>query len=172
MEIHARDLCNMLARLKRNERLLGVDLGKKRIGLALSDVLLTIASPLETLKRGRFQDDLTRFRELIAQHGIGGLVVGLPLHMEGIVGAQAQSARSFAHRLGKTTGLPFVLWDERLSTRAVELVLRDMGASSKRRRELVDKLAATHILQGALDCAQAIGNFRHCPHAFPPIVDI
>lgn len=158
METHIRELLELMAQIRRGRRLLGVDLGKKRIGLAISDVSLTIASPLKTLERGRFQDDVARFGEIVDEHDIGALVIGLPLHMEGNVGSQAQAARSFAHRLGKALSLPFFLWDERLSTRAVEHILRDMGSSSKRRKALVDRLAATQILQGALDCARSVRN--------------
>ena len=155
METHVRELLELVARLKCGKRLLGVDLGEKRIGLALSDISLTIASPLKTLERGRFHDDAARFGEIVGKHDIGALVIGLPLNMGGNVGARAQAARSFAHRLGKVLALPFFLWDERLSTRAAKHVLRDMGSSSKRREALVDKLAATHILQGVLDCARS-----------------
>ena len=156
MEAHVRQLLELVTRLERGKRLLGIDLGKGRIGLALSDVSLTIASPLETLQRGRFRDDAARFGTIVVKHDIGALVIGLPLHMEGNAGARAQAARSFAHRLGASLSLPFSLWDERLSTRAVKHVLRDMGSTSKRREALTDRLAATHILQGALDCARSM----------------
>lgn len=164
MEKHVRDLLGLLARLNRGERLLGIDPGEKRIGLALSDVSLTIASPLETLGRRRFRENAMRLCEIVKQHGIGGFVVGMPLHMKGNAGAKAQSALSFAHRLGEAAGLPFVLWDERLSTLAVGHVLRDAGVGRRRRGELVDKLAAAHILQGALDCARTAEGLRPGPH--------
>ena len=156
METHVRQLLGLVTRLKRGKRLLGIDFGEKRIGLALSDVSLTIASPLETLKRGRFHDDALRFSAIVGRHDIGALVIGLPLHMGGDAGARAQATRSFAHRLGASLQLPFFLWDERLSTRAVEHVLREMGGAAKRREALTDRLAATHILQGALDCARNV----------------
>ena len=158
MEAHVRKMLDMTTRLEYGKRLLGVDLGEKRIGLALSDVSMTIASPLGILKRGRFLEDTAHFSEIVSKHDVGALVIGLPLNMEGNAGARAQATRSFAHRLGKALSLPFFLWDERLSTRAVEHVLRDIGNSCKRREALVDKLAATHILQGALDCTQNARN--------------
>ena len=155
MEAHVRELLELIGRLERGERLLGIDPGEKNIGLALSDVSLTIASPLETLRRGKFQADVAKFEALVAEHGVGGLIIGLPLRMGGSVGSRAQAARSFANRLGRALKIPFLLWDERFSTRAVGYVLRDAGGSTKRRGELVDKLAAAHILQGVLDCAKA-----------------
>ena len=132
-------------------RLLGLDLGEKTIGLALSDTGLTIATPLQTLKRGKFTIDAAVLEALMAQHGVGGLVVGLPLNMDGSEGPSAQSARAFVRNFGARSNVPIVFWDERLSTAAVTRTLIDADASRKRRKDVVDKMAAAYILQGALD---------------------
>jgi putative Holliday junction resolvase len=132
-------------------RLLGLDLGEKTIGLALSDTLLTIATPLETLKRGKFAADAQILGGMIARHGVGGLVVGLPLNMDGSDGPSAQSARAFGRNFAAKSELPIVFWDERLSTAAVTRTLLEADTSRKRRGEVVDKMAAAYILQGALD---------------------
>ena len=132
-------------------RLLGLDLGEKTIGLALSDRLLMVATPMETLKRGKFAADAARLDIIISEHGIGGLVVGLPLNMDGSDGPAAQSARAFGRNWVNRSALPLIFWDERLSTMAVTRTLLDADASRKRRGEVVDKMAAAYILQGALD---------------------
>ncbi len=145
------DLAGLRAGLSAGARLLGLDLGEKTIGLALSDTLLTVATPLETLKRGKFTADAAILDRLIAKHDIGGLVIGLPLNMDGSEGPSAQSARAFGRNLAKRMALPIVFWDERLSTSAVTRTLIDADASRKRRAEVVDKMAASYILQGVLD---------------------
>jgi putative Holliday junction resolvase len=132
-------------------RLLGFDLGEKTIGLALSDTLLTVATPLQTLKRGKFSADAQILDKLIAEHGVGGLVIGLPLNMDGSDGPSAQSARAFARNFAARSQLPIVMWDERLSTAAVTRTLIDADASRRRRADVVDKMAAAYILQGVLD---------------------
>jgi putative Holliday junction resolvase len=132
-------------------RLIGVDLGEKTIGLALSDVNRTIASPLETLPRGKFKIDAGKLLALAAKFGVGGLVVGLPKNMDGSEGPSAQSARAFVRNLAQLTDLAITFWDERLSTAAVERTLIEADASRRRRDEVVDKVAAAYILQGALD---------------------
>ncbi len=137
--------------LAANTRLLGLDLGEKTIGLALSDTLLTIATPLETLKRGKFTADADILDALIHKHGVGGLVIGLPLNLAGKSGPAAQSARAFARNFAKRSDIPIVLVDERFSTAAVTRTLLDADASRKRRGEVVDKMAAAYILQTALD---------------------
>jgi putative Holliday junction resolvase len=134
-----------------NVRLFGLDLGEKTIGIALSDTRRTIASPLETLKRTKFQPDAQRLLQLARLHGVGGFVVGLPRNMDGSEGAAAQSARAFGRNLAALTDLPIAFWDERLSTAAVTRTLIEAETSRKRRAALVDKLAAAYILQGALD---------------------
>jgi len=132
-------------------RLLGLDLGEKTIGLALSDTLLTIATPMETLKRGKFSADADKLDAIIAAQGVGGLVIGHPLNMDGSAGPSAQSARAFARNFAARAPLPVVLIDERLSTAAVTRTLLEADASRKRRAAVVDKMAAAYILQGALD---------------------
>jgi putative Holliday junction resolvase len=128
-----------------------LDLGEKTIGLALSDTLLTVATPYETLKRGKFSADAAKLEAIAEKEGVGGLIVGLPLNMDGRDGPSAQSARAFVRSFTARAGLPAVLWDERLSTAAV---LRDMieaNTTRKRRAAAVDKVAAAYILQGALE---------------------
>ena len=131
--------------------LLGLDLGTKTIGLALSDPGRRIATPLETLRRRKFSQDAERLLSLVAREGVAGLVIGLPVNMDGSVGPRAQSARAFARNLERLTDLPIVLWDERLSTAGVERALLEADMSRARRAEVVDKMAAAWILQGALD---------------------
>ncbi len=144
-------LPELFERLKRDERLLGLDVGTKTIGLALSDVMRQIASPLETIRRTKFQADAARLFVLAKEHGAGGLVIGLPLNLDGTEGPRAQSTRAFARNLAPLTELPLAFWDERLSTAAAERALFEADASRKRRAELIDKMAAAYILQGALD---------------------
>src|SRR6516164_5120001 len=139
-------------------RLIGLDLGSKTIGVALSDVGRTIASPLETISRTRFTKDAEQLLAILAKHEIVGVVIGLPRNMDGSEGRAAQSARSFVRNLAPLTALPVALWDERLSTAAVTRILLDADASRARRDVLVDKLAAAYILQGALDRLKGITN--------------
>ena len=130
---------------------MGLDLGEKTIGLALSDTLLSVATPLETLRRGKFSANADELLALVKAHGVGGLVVGLPLNMDGSEGPSAQSARAFARNFAKLHDMPIVFWDERLSTAAVTRTLIEADSSRRRRAEVVDKMAAAYILQGALD---------------------
>jgi putative Holliday junction resolvase len=132
-------------------RLMGLDVGTKTIGLALSDTRLVIASPLDTIRRRRFRDDTAALFALIDMHEVGGLVVGLPLALDGRDSPRTQSVRAFARNLLALRDLPVLLWDERLSTAAVtrEMIAADM--TRKRRAEIVDKVAAAYILQGCLD---------------------
>jgi putative holliday junction resolvase len=133
-------------------RLLGLDVGTKTIGTALSDTRLVIASPLETIRRrGRFRDDAAALFALCDRHGVGGFVIGLPLTLAGGDGPRTQSVRQFARNLLASRDLPTLLWDERLSTAAVtrEMIAADM--TRKRRAEIVDRVAAAYILQGCLD---------------------
>lgn len=133
------------------ERLIGIDAGTKTLGLALSDVTRTIASPLETIIRTKFMKDAARLKSLCDEHRIGGLVLGLPRNLDGTEGPRAQATRALARNLNKLSALPILLWDERLTTAAAERMLIDADQSRKRRGEVIDKLAATLILQGALD---------------------
>ena len=118
---------------------------------ALSDVSLTIASPLETLRRNKLAKDLEVLKALATKHAVGGLVLGLPLNMDGTAGPRVQATRAFAASVNKLWGIPLSLWDERLSTAAVTRMMIEGDLSRARRAELVDKLAAAYILQGALD---------------------
>jgi putative Holliday junction resolvase len=137
--------------LKPGERLIGLDLGEKTIGIALSDVLLTVASPLETLAKRKFSTDAEALIVLIKKHAAGGLVIGLPLNMNGSEGPAAQSARAFARNFRAKHDLPILFWDERLSTVAVTRTLLEADVSRAKRKDAVDKMAAAYILQGALD---------------------
>jgi putative Holliday junction resolvase len=139
------------AALPPGARLLGLDVGTRTIGLALSDTRLVIASPLETIRRRRFRDDAATLFALIDRHGVGGLVIGLPLSLSGGDSPRTQSVRQFARNVLALRDLPIMFWDERLSTAAVtrEMIAADM--TRKRRAEIVDKVAAAYILQGCLD---------------------
>lgn len=132
-------------------RLIGIDPGSRTWGLALSDVNRGIASPLETIRRTKFGADVVRLLALADEHAVTGFVLGLPRNLDGSEGPSAQSARAFARNLNGVSPLPVLLWDERLSTQAAERMLIEADTSRKRRAELIDKLAATIILQGALD---------------------
>jgi putative holliday junction resolvase len=152
-------LSDLARHLGQEQRLLGLDVGTKTIGLAMSDVGRQIASPLETIRRTKFMADATRLLGLARTHDVGGLVMGLPINLDGTEGPRAQSVRAFVRNLGQLTELPMTFWDERLSTAAVERALFEANASRKRRSELIDKMAAAYILQGALDRL----NFRRTP---------
>ena len=141
----------LAAGLPASSRLIGLDPGSKTVGVALSDPSRMVASPTEHLKRGKFRDLAARLEALVKTEEVGGLVVGLPLNMDGSEGPSAQSARQFAENLAARLEIPVALWDERLSTAAVERTLIDADLSRRRRAEVVDKLAAAYILQGALD---------------------
>ncbi len=142
----------------KNQPILGLDVGDKTVGLALSDLTRTIASPLETLKRGKFKDTALRLKAIIDLHGIGALVVGLPINMDGSEGPRAQSVRQFAANVMAEIDIDICFWDERLSTVAVEGAMLEADLSRARRKQLVDKLAAAYILQGALDRMAVIGS--------------
>jgi len=151
------ELSAMKAAVEPGKRLLGLDLGAKTIGIALSDALLTVATPMETWKRGKFTTDSDKLITLFEQHGVGGLIVGLPLNMDGSDGPSAQSARAFARNFAARSQVPVCLVDERLSTAAVTRTLLDADASRRRRAAVVDKMAAAYILQGALDHMRHLG---------------
>lgn len=145
------DIIALKAELGPAQRVLGMDVGEKTIGLALSDLGRMIATPMETVRRGKFSVDLEKLATIVTAQNVGGLIIGLPVNMDASEGPRAQSVRQFARNLLKRFALPIVLWDERLSTMAVTRVLIDADASRARRAELVDKMAAAYILQGALD---------------------
>jgi putative holliday junction resolvase len=131
--------------------LIGLDLGTKTIGVAASDPDRRLAAPVETIARKRFALDARRVIELAAERHAAGIVLGLPINMDGSEGTRAQSTRAFARNLARLTKLPIALWDERLSTAAVERALIAADASRARRKAVIDQHAASYILQGALD---------------------
>jgi putative Holliday junction resolvase len=131
--------------------LMGLDLGTKTIGVAVSDGLRISATALETVRRNRFSTDAARLEQIIAGRGIAAIVLGLPRNMDGSEGPRCQSTRAFARNLAARIALPVAFWDERLSTVAAERALLAADSSRKRRRQVIDKVAAAFILQGALD---------------------
>jgi putative Holliday junction resolvase len=131
--------------------LIGLDLGTKTIGVAVSDPDRRVAAPVETVARKRFSADAARILALAAERRAVGCVLGLPINMDGTEGPRAQATRAFARNLAKLTELPIALWDERLSTAAVERALIAADASRAKRKAVIDQHAATYILQGALD---------------------
>ncbi|MFZ5704241.1 MAG: Holliday junction resolvase RuvX [Pseudomonadota bacterium] len=138
------------AALPERGRLAGLDVGTKTIGIALCDASWTIASPAETIQRTKFTVDAAKLRQLATAQLVKGLVIGLPLNLDGSDSSRTQSVRAFARNV-EAMDLPILLWDERWSTQAVTRTLLDADASRARRAELVDKLAASYILQGAID---------------------
>lgn len=144
------------AALTPGARLLGLDVGSKTIGMAVSDVTRSVATPYETVRRTKFTHDVKQILGVIETSGIGGIVIGLPLNLDGTEGPRVQSTRAFARNLRQHTPLPLAFWDERLSTAAVERHLIEADASRKRRAEVVDRMAAAYILQGALDRLQRL----------------
>lgn len=144
-------IADIKAVLPRHARVMGLDLGTKTIGLALSDVLLTIATPFDTIRRTKFTKDVEQLFAVMDKHEVGGLVLGLPVEMDGTEGSRCQSTRAFVRNLLGLRDVPVALWDERLSTAAVTRTLLEADASRARRAEVVDKMAAGYILQGALD---------------------
>lgn len=143
-------IAEMKSQLKPRQRLLGMDPGTKTIGLALSDTTLMIATPMEIIRRKRFKDDVARLREIVADQNVGGFVIGWPVNMDGSEGPRCQSVRAFSENLAKEFDLPQTLWDERLSTSAVERTLLEADSSRAKRKDVIDKMAAAYILQGAL----------------------
>lgn len=141
-------------------RLLGLDVGTKTVGMALSDVTRSIATPYDTVRRTKFTADAKSIRDVVARNGVGALVIGLPLHLDGSEGRRAQSTRAFARNLAAHVEVPMVFWDERLSTAAVERHLIEADASRKRRAEVIDRMAAAYILQGALDRLKRLAEQR------------
>jgi len=150
------DIAAFRAALPEAGALIGLDLGTKTIGVAVSDTLRSIASPLLTIRRSKFATDAAALEEVAAHRGCVGLVIGLPRNMDGGEGPRCQSARAFARNFSARWPHPIAFWDERLSTVAVERTLIDADASRKRRAEVVDKMAAAYILQGVLDRLSAL----------------
>jgi putative Holliday junction resolvase len=149
------DLAEMTAALARGRRLMGLDVGTKTIGIALSDTSLMVATSLMTMKRTKFTQDVEELFRLIDQHDVGGLIIGLPVNMDGTQGPKCQSVRHFGKNVMDRRDMAVSYWDERWSTQAVTRTLIDADVSRKRRGEVVDKLAASYILQGALEAVRA-----------------
>ncbi len=137
--------------MARGARLFGIDLGTKTIGIAMSDVERSIATPLETIKRVKFTPDVGKVRALAERFGVGGIVMGLPLNMDGTEGPRSQATRAFVRNMKPILPLPVLFWDERLTTVAATRMLVDADTSRAKRAEVIDKVAASYILQGALD---------------------
>ena len=151
------DVGEFAAALVNGGKLLGLDVGTKTIGIAICDSGWHFAGPSETIRRTKFTQDLASLRQIIDHEHARGLVVGLPLNMDGSNSGQTQSVRTFARNLSPL-GLPILLWDERWSTQAVERAMIEADVSRARRAEKVDALAAAHILQGAIDALANLGN--------------
>lgn len=137
--------------LPRMGALVGLDLGEKTIGVAVSDALRNVASPLRTIRRTKFTQDAAELLAILDERNVKGIVLGMPRNMDGSEGPRAQSTRAFARNLAKLTPLPIAFWDERLSTVAATRALLEADTSRKRRAEVIDHVAAGYILQGALD---------------------
>lgn len=157
VEANVLDLATVPARLKRFDRLMGIDLGTKTIGLALSDVERRLASPLETIARRKFTLDVEAMLKLATKYEVAVFVIGLPLNMDGTEGPRSQATRAFVRAIAPKTPIPFVYWDERLSTAAVTRELIAQDVSRAKRAEVVDRMAAAYILQGALDRLRTLG---------------
>lgn len=147
----ARDIAAFAAALPPMRAIAGLDLGTQTIGVAVSDGFRRVATPLTTIKRKKFTLDAEALLKLTAERDIAGLVLGLPLNMDGTEGPRCQSTRAFARNLEKLTDLPMTFWDERLSTVAAERALLEADTTRKRRAQVIDHVAASYILQGALD---------------------
>ena len=169
-----RPLPDIIAGLNPGQRLLGLDIGSKTIGLALSDPGLIVASPIDTIRRTRLNDDLVALGRVMRERDVGALVLGLPVNMDGSEGPRAQSTRQFARSLLERFALlelsdepALTFWDERLSTAAVTRFMIEADMSRKRRAQVVDKAAAAYILQGALDAPRRLPVAVAEPHAPP-----
>ena len=145
------EIAELRSHLAPRQRLLGLDVGSKTIGLALSNGALSVATPLSTIRRTKLAPDTQALLDIIEENAVGALIVGLPVNMDGSEGPRCQSVRQFVANIEESVGLPIALWDERLSTAAVTRQLIDADVSRKHRSRVVDKLAAAYILQGALD---------------------
>ena len=151
-------LADFAAHLKPNRAIAGLDFGDKTIGVAISDLRRMVATPTETIRRVKFTDDAAHLLALVKHREIHGLILGLPLNMDGSEGPRVQATRAFARNLSRLTDLPITFWDERLSTVAAERALIEADTSRKRRKEVIDAVAAGYILQGALDRLGHMGN--------------
>ncbi len=142
---------DLAAALKPGQVLAGLDLGTKTIGVAISDLGLSLATPREVIRRRKFSQDAEKLLALLERERVGGCVIGLPVNMDGSEGPRAQATRAFVRNMAEKTSLGFAFWDERLSTVAAERALIEMDVSRKKRAERIDAAAAAFILQGALD---------------------
>jgi putative holliday junction resolvase len=149
MAVHT--LADFRAAIAPGKRLLGLDVGEKTIGIAIADSGISVATPVETIRRTKFAADAERLRALIADRAIGGLVIGLPVNMDGSEGPRCQSVRQFAANLLARLDIAILFWDERWSTAAMTRAMLDADVSRRRRARAVDMMAAAYILQGALD---------------------
>jgi putative holliday junction resolvase len=145
------DILSFAAALPPNRAIAGLDLGDKTIGVALSDLRRSVATPTEVIRREKFTLDAARLLALLTGRQVCGILLGLPLNMDGSAGPRVQSTQAFARNLVALTDLPIGFWDERLSTVAAERALLEADTSRKRRKEVIDQVAAGYILQGALD---------------------
>ena len=145
------DIAEFAAALPARRAIAGLDLGEKTIGVAVSDVFRSVATPLETIPRTKFTADAARLVDIVRMRDLGGLVLGLPRNMDGSEGPRCQSTRAFARNLSRIVELPIGFWDERLSTVAAERALLEADTSRKRRSQVIDHVAAGYILQGVLD---------------------
>lgn len=145
------EIADFLAALPQGRAICGLDLGDKTIGIAVSDLRRSVATPIHTVRRTKFTEDAAALLTILTERNIAGIILGLPLNMDGSEGPRVQSTRAFARNLIKLTDLPITFWDERLSTVAAERALIEGDTSRKRRREVIDQVAAGYILQGALD---------------------
>ena len=152
------DVSEFSNELQANNSLIGLDLGTKTIGVAVSDIILSVATPIKTIKRKKFSIDADQLLGIISIKNCCGVVVGLPKNMDGSEGPRAQSTRAFARNFSVKTQLPITFWDERLSTVAAEKALLEADTTRKRRAEVIDHVAAAYILQGFLDRLKILGN--------------
>lgn len=152
------DIAGFAAVLPPSGAIAGLDYGDKTIGVAISDLRRRVATPTTILRRVKFTEDAARLLQILTEREIRGLVLGLPLNMDGTSGPRVQSTQAFARNLTRLTDLPIAFWDERLSTVAAERALLEADASRKRRKEVIDAVAAGYILQGALDRMAWQGN--------------
>jgi len=151
------DIVDFTAALPPFRAIAGLDLGDKTIGVALSDLRRSVATPIETIRRVKFTEDAAKLLTLLTARHAAGIVLGLPLNMDGSEGPRVQSTRAFARNLMRLTDLPITFWDERLSTVAATRALLEADMSRKRRAEVIDHVAASYILQGALDRMDHLG---------------
>ncbi len=151
------DIVDFTAALPPFRAIAGLDLGDRTIGVALSDLRRSVATPIETIRRVKFTEDAGKLLSLLAARHAAGIVLGLPLNMDGSEGPRVQSTRAFARNLMRLTDLPITFWDERLSTVAATRALLEADMSRKRRAEVIDHVAASYILQGALDRMDHLG---------------